>query len=569
MALLNNHRILAVSDVQGNLQSLNELYLKEESKVDLIIHTGNFGFWDDETISLDKESTFLKQIVGFLNVLDQKVVNDLNNLSTISGGGATSSSSGSAIEAADFLKKKLLEKENRITQLDLFISGERKLPCPVYTLFGPLDDPRIVNSFQKGSSSIPNLYVLDHTKCYEIETPWQHQPNLRLYGIGGSLKIHSLFDHGNLNEDYNDLCGKQGDLWISMLQIATLYYNVMTCKTNKNTVNIFVTHAPVIKTPLLEHLAIITYADFLISQGLHFRYPVMGNGMSFIDSTGGSAGFIDTYRLKFSRLRMILGELWAIIKDNVLDLLESMTQDNKDELRRSIELGLSLFDKIPVATNGSHETLVPLTLNPDPPVSVPDHDMDTSLETTGNKEDTDTSKQISKKINDVYYAAYYNLWHFNLCDIFTKQPHQDEDWGHNYVVLAFDRLGNMRLDRCTSQGFNFKFKMKEGADEHKVRDHILTRQGRSHKVSLPFNDQYEEDEDDEDDDDDTEELHDSPIPAYMADDETMVNTSRDEDNCGNKVHSNRLTFSHRLRGGRNSKARGKANKGKSQGKKHT
>lgn len=565
MALLDNHRILAVSDVQGNLQSLNELYLKEESKVDLIIHTGNFGFWDNETISLDKKNTFLKQIVVFLNVLEKKVVDDLNNLSTISGGEATSSSSGSANETADFLKSKLLEKENRITQLDLFMSGEYKLPCPVYTLFGPLDDPRIVNSFQKGLSSIPNLYVLDHTKCYEIETPWQHQPNLKLYGIGGSLKIHSLFDHGNLSDEYNDLCGKQGDLWISMLQIATLYYNVMTCKTNKNTVNVFVTHAPVIKSPLLEHLAIITYADFLISQGLHFRYPVMGNGMSFIDSTGGSAGFIDTYRLKFSRLRMILGELWAIVKDNVLDLLDTMTQDNKDELRRSIELGLSLFDKIPVATNGPNETFVPLTLNPDPSASAPDHNTDTSLENTGSKEDPDISKQISKKVNDLYYAAYYNLWHFNLCDVITKQPHQDEDWGYNYVVLAFDRLGNMRLDRCTSQGFNFEFKMKEGEVEHKVRNHVSTRHNNPHKVSLPFIDQYEEDEDDEDV---IEETHDSPIPKDTADDETMVNTSRDEDNSGNKAQNSGLTSSHRLRGGRNLKARGKA-KGKLQARKST
>ena len=33
----------------------------------------------------------------------------------------------------------------------------------------------------------------------------------------------------------------------------------------------------------------------------------MGNGMSFVDSMGGSSGYVENYRSKFSRLRMILG----------------------------------------------------------------------------------------------------------------------------------------------------------------------------------------------------------------------------------------------------------------------
>ena len=59
---------------------------------------------------------------------------------------------------------------------------------------------------------------------------------------------------------------------------------------------------------------------------------------------------------------MILGELWLVIKDELIELVNS---DRNESLKNLIELGLSLFDKIPVSITDSLEKIVPLSLYSD------------------------------------------------------------------------------------------------------------------------------------------------------------------------------------------------------------
>ncbi|ABN66502.2 predicted protein [Scheffersomyces stipitis CBS 6054] len=451
--MTDSYRILTISDIQGNLHAIPELYNQELQKgnpIDAIIHTGNFGFWDNDTIDEYKDLSYLKQIVAFSEVLEPEIVEELNNITAITIPAPTPMH----IPALMF-RSKLAESHNSISQFSMYLKGEFRFPCPVYTIFGPLDDPKIVEKIHSKEYVVSNLFLIDHTHNWEIVTPLESQPNIRLYGIGGTLKIHSLFDNGNLN--YASCSGKVGELWITLIQVAELYINFMNTSTydptsnsptSSGTINIFVSHAPVIKMPLLEHLAIITGADFTISQGLHFRYPVMGNGMSFVDSMGGSAGYIENYRSKFSRLRMILGELWLIIKDELLELLvsnEVPITAQRETLRNLIEVGLSLFDKIPISINDSIDKIIPLSLQQE------------------FEEDLATNKRILKKINDFYFQAYYNLWHFNLCDHLSTPHASIRSSPHEYNVMIFklDKAGNFKLDHSNSQGFNFNFKVQE------------------------------------------------------------------------------------------------------------
>lgn len=486
---MTNLRILSLSDVQGNLNSFNDLYHRNKNSINLIIHTGNFGFWDNDTISSDNDNTFLKQIVAFSEVLDQDLVNEINNLSTITNSNNT--------DYNNHLKEKL--QGTNLSQLDDYLLGKEKLLCPVYTIFGPLDDPRVINKFQTGEYKIQNLFLIDHTKCYDIASPLADQPNIRLYGIGGTLKIHSLFDHGKLDPDLEkNLCGKIGDLWISMIQIATMYQNVMNnneSSSGSETINIFVSHSPIIKTPLLEHIAIMTNSDFSISQGLHFRYPVMGNGMSFVDSMGGSAGYIESYRSKFSRLRMILGELWVIVKENLNDLLEDNSEENI-EFKRLLEIGLSLFDKIPVSINDSTEKIIPLSLNNDSEI-----------------DESEVNKKVLKKINDMYFSAYYNLWHFNLCDLITRQPNSTRQSDFNIMIFDLDEFGDFKLEHCASQGFNFRFKIRS-TEENGAKE-----EGEEEQEDI--DEEEEEDEDDEEEEEGEEEGDDDEGEDEEADEEEV------------------------------------------------
>lgn len=79
-------RFLSVSDIQGNILALQDLYdneIRKQNPIDFIIHTGNFGFWNHDTIDLYHDVQYLKQIVAFLEVLDKSTVHDLNDLSTV------------------------------------------------------------------------------------------------------------------------------------------------------------------------------------------------------------------------------------------------------------------------------------------------------------------------------------------------------------------------------------------------------------------------------------------------------------------------------------------------------
>lgn len=423
-------RLVAVSDLRGNWDALADIV--RQHKADLVLHTGNFGFWGQSTVEAATDVAYLKQIVAFSEVIPPAVVAELNDLSVISGGLGTDEKS----ELDDFKLK--LAAPTILSQIDDYVSGHKMLPCPVYTIYSLLDDPDIVEQFLTGNVVVPNLHIVHPGAAFTVEaspaTPAAAKaPLLFIYGIGGNLKVHSLFDRGSLS---GHLAGKAGDLWITLPHILELY--LTSQRKRENVISIFLAQSAVVKTPLLEHLAIVTGADFTISQGLHFRYPVMGNGMSFVDSMGGSAGYTENYRSKFSRLRMILGELWLVIKDEMVKIL---AQD--PELRHMVELGLKLFDKIPVTISDSTEKIVRLLL-------LDDEESD--------EEEAELSRLALKRINDMYFAAYYNLWHFNLCDhLIARSTHEVTTAPREYNVMVFsvNEDGNFKLEHCNSQGFNF------------------------------------------------------------------------------------------------------------------
>lgn len=449
----------AVSDVQGDWDSLASIAKAQAAGI--ILHTGNFGFWNSGTVQRGTDLNYLKQIVAFLAVLPRKLVEELNDLSVINGSRSAGSGETLAEKPPGEEFQLALMECGVLSNMDEYLQGTKTFEVPVYTVVGPLDDPYIVAKFLSGEFSVPNLYIIDHHQAYTILTEGD-QPNIRLYGIGGNLKVHSLFDSGALD---GRLSGRAGDLWITMDQVAQLYLNAQKQEPEAPAVNIFMSHLPVVKTPLLEHLAIVTGADITVSQGLHFRYPVLGNGMSFVDSMGGSAGYIENYRSKFSRLRMILGEMWVVIKSEVGRLLEDDPQ-----LRQLIELGLSLFDKIPVTISDSTAKIVKLSLE--------DVDED-------DEENAEISKLTLKRINDMYFSAYHKLWHFNLCDHWIPfedddddeedddinvddDDDDDDDDEYNVMVFSLTRRGYFKLVHCNSPGFNFK--SLRTSDDQYLRD---------------------------------------------------------------------------------------------------
>lgn len=123
-----------------------------------------------------------------------------------------------------------------LSEFPKLVSGELKLDVPVYTVYGACEDIAILEKLRmappssidlsgtaSASSSpptneysIPNLTVINEgtTRCLHVGGL-----KLRLFGLGGSVVSHKLFDNG---EGQATMAGGNGTMWTTALQIGEL-----------------------------------------------------------------------------------------------------------------------------------------------------------------------------------------------------------------------------------------------------------------------------------------------------------------------------------------------------------
>lgn len=64
---------------------------------------------------------------------------------------------------------------------------------PVFAVWGACEDVSILEKFRSKEYSIPNLNILDEAASHLLEIGGV---NLRLFGLGGAVVQHKLFDNG-------------------------------------------------------------------------------------------------------------------------------------------------------------------------------------------------------------------------------------------------------------------------------------------------------------------------------------------------------------------------------------
>ena len=122
-----------------------------------------------------------------------------------------------------------------LSEFPKLLSGDIKLEVPVYTIWGACEDIAIIekirlalaspieassnaslSSSSLNSYAVPNLTVLSEgvTRCLVIGGV-----RLRLFGLGGSVVSHKLFDNG---EGSATIAGGNGTMWTTALQLGEL-----------------------------------------------------------------------------------------------------------------------------------------------------------------------------------------------------------------------------------------------------------------------------------------------------------------------------------------------------------
>ena len=305
----------------GNLRSLNEL--AKQAKADHIIHTGDFGFYDDTSLDRIAEKT-LKHVAQYSPLISEPVKK------AILAGGPGS------------VKSRFPANELPLSELPLLISGELKLDVPVYTVWGACEDVRVLERFRSSEYKIPNLHIIDEARSMLLEIGGV---KLRLLGLGGAVVMHKLFDNG---EGRTTIAGGQGTMWTTLLQMGELVDTAHRVYDPTET-RVFVTHASPAREGILNQLSVTLKADFSVSAGLHFRYGSSYNEFS-VNPT------LDHYRGKLAASKASFNDVWETVKGEV----EPAIQQNEAQ-QNLLKNALQLVEKMPTTAAGGNPFGGPVT----------------------------------------------------------------------------------------------------------------------------------------------------------------------------------------------------------------
>ncbi|TID13190.1 ser/Thr protein phosphatase family protein [Venturia nashicola] len=308
-------RVLCVADVRGNLRSLNTL--AKEARANYIVHTGDFGFYDDRSLDRIAEKT-LRHVAQYSPLLAESVKRQI----------ATATPQPS-------IKERIPRDQLPLSELPLFLNKTYTLDVPVYTVWGACEDVQVLEKLRSGEHKIDNLHIIDEANSRLLDVGGV---KLRILGLGGAVVMHKLFDNG---EGRTTIAGGQGTMWTTLLQMGELIDTANRVYDPTET-RLFVTHASPAREGLLNQLSVTLKADFSISAGLHFRYGSSYNEFS-VNPT------LDHYRGKLAASKASFDDVWQTVKNEV----EPAVEDNESQ-KRLLAYALDLVQKMPVVANGGN-----------------------------------------------------------------------------------------------------------------------------------------------------------------------------------------------------------------------
>ncbi|KAF9438319.1 hypothetical protein BGZ76_008707 [Entomortierella beljakovae] len=305
-------KVLCVADLRGNISQLNDLVDQTGAKV--IIHCGDFGFYERDSLNRISDRT-LKHLVQYSTLIPPALRTRLLQ-STV-----TPDSLRSQIRASN---------TNILSELPLYLSGQKTLKVPVYTVWGACEDVSVLEKFRSSEYSINNLHIIDESSTVVIDIGGV---KLRLFGLGGAIAQHKLFDIG---EGTTTIAGGSGTMWTTALQIGQLVDTAQKVFDATET-RILVSHASPGREGILAQLALVLKADFTISAGLHFRYGISYNEF-------GVQGDQELYRNKLVNSQKNYLDMWEGIKSHVESNLS-------DEQKILLENCLSVVNRLPAVNS--------------------------------------------------------------------------------------------------------------------------------------------------------------------------------------------------------------------------
>ncbi|KAJ5569468.1 uncharacterized protein N7459_008898 [Penicillium hispanicum] len=308
-------RILCIADVRGNLKSLNEL--AKQARADHIIHTGDFGFYDDTSLERIADKT-LKHVAQYSPLLPESVKRTI-----------------AQVPPQQSIKQRFTPDQLPLSELPMLLDKRITLDVPVYTVWGACEDVRVLEKFRSGEYKVDKLHIIDEANSRLLDIGGV---KLRLLGLGGAVVMHKLFDNG---EGKTTIAGGQGTMWTTLLQMGELIDTANRVYDPSET-RVFVTHASPAREGMLNQLSVTLKADFSVSAGLHFRYGSSYNEFSVNPS-------LDHYRGKLAASKASFTDVWETVRGEV----ESAISSNEAQ-KTLLDNALEVVKKMPSIANGGN-----------------------------------------------------------------------------------------------------------------------------------------------------------------------------------------------------------------------
>lgn len=295
-------KFLLITDTHGKLGVINEL--AERAGVDAVIHAGDFGFYDDESVSRLSERELTLSIVHSDLPAHEKAA---------------------SFELSREEKSELVRSRCRLSELPDYLRGERRFSVPVYAVWGNHEDLHVLEKFRSREYRIPKLEILDERASF-------HVGRFHIFGLGGNcLRGRKLFQR--------PLAGAGGKVWSTLSQYADLQ-RMVDRNARDDEVRLFVTHVSPGKEPLMARLGAHVRADWMVSG--HMAPPVCMTWNEFaIRELPESVRWLSTGT-------DAIRDIWQDIKpglesDSFLDALEHgmrMVESLPQQNARDVESGL-------------------------------------------------------------------------------------------------------------------------------------------------------------------------------------------------------------------------------------
>ncbi|KNZ44715.1 hypothetical protein VP01_88g7 [Puccinia sorghi] len=344
-------RILCIADLRGAISQIN--ILAKQFNAVAVIHSGDFGFYEPSSLDRISDRT-LRHIIQYCSLITSQFRSQLlapsmnaHSIRQLILSPPQPSSSSSTDPPHQNSPPNFA-----LSEFPDLLSGRLKLDVPVYTVWGACEDVSILEKIRAAGPSplktssqpptknsepnhkhnslsaycIPNLTVLDEatTRCLVFGGI-----RLRLFGLGGAVVPHKLFDNG---EGGATIAGGQGTMWTSILQIGEVVDTAQRVYDPTET-RLLISHASPGREGLLAQLALVLKADLTISAGLHFRYGVSYNEFSVQHDQ-------EAFRSKLLHAKVTFNEIWDTVKNQVDAVID-------DQQRQLLSNALAVANRVP------------------------------------------------------------------------------------------------------------------------------------------------------------------------------------------------------------------------------